>query len=438
MSRFAKRVLLLLVCMMLLVNAALSEGYQFTLLAALDPAQYAGEDRSLWEGAAAFLSATSVTGVVQASDGHFGLSADVTIADGGRKTSVRVHAAGNDTHWRIETPLLGDVPLLVNNASLLEFAVKTNRHLSLPLQRPALLYPYVHTHALGPVFSKIGEAIMPDGEERQVTPEELTALAEWIAAHYEESSALQIWVEAVGTDGDCAHEIAGMLQGLPAYVAAVFPDGLSVTRTGEKLLVCHGETEVASFNRFDGTVQLNLLLPELLVFNLSTHADSVFQTGSLHVASPLLNADLSFSLPSSLPVIYPFYMTLDAEGTLLGGEALHLVLDGEAQGNTILIRQLLPDHSRTAATLTLTLNPVDLPAVAPVDPEDPTLVPVLSMNGDSLAALMAEVRGPLLSGVFDLIRVTPPEACQAAMDLLDDAGVLDVLFTALMNEEGEY
>lgn len=436
--RFAKRVLLLLLCLCLFRGTACAEGVQFTLRATLDPVQYDSEDRSLWEGAAAFLEAAAVSGVLHTDGGQFDLQAALTVSDGSRDAVIALYAAGTDSHWRIGSSLLGETELLLNNAALLEFGVKTNLHLGLPLQRFFLLYPYVHEHALEPVIDRVTSLFRPEGTERLVTAEELAELAAWIAAHYEESSALQLWAEAIGMDADCTHEIAAVFRSLPDYAAAAFPEGLTVACTDSGLTVCHLETEVMSLSRFDGTLRMNLMLPELLTLNLSTHSDSVFRTGSVHVASPLLGADVSYSLPASLPVIYPFYLTVDAQGALLGGDGLHLVLDGEAQGSTIFIRQLLPDRSQVASTLMLTLTQVPSSPVAPVDPEDPELVNVLSVTGDSLAALMADVSRPLLSDAFDLIRVTPPQACQAAMDCLDQAGVLDVLFTALMDGDSEY
>lgn len=152
-----------------------------------------------------------------------------------------------------------------------------------------------------------------------------------------------------GTDAN----IFDALATLPEYVEANFPDGLSIEHTENGVSWQNGEKTVFSYADADGTQVVSLHLPDLVDFSATLRRDALLFTGALSLQSDVLNADVSFSLPASYPVTLPFYAQIDADGMMTGDDGIHLAFEGEAQGDTVIIRRIQPDHSATMMTLTV-------------------------------------------------------------------------------------
>lgn len=432
-----RRVLLLALCAVLALSPAMADGIRFTVSADMDPVQYPVEDRALLEGVAALLDAAAFEGTLLTNDGSFDLSLTMLLEDDEDPLATELRVFGLDSHWGVQSPLLGDATLMLNNLAMLEFGVKANHHLGVPLQQLCLLVPYAHTSALAVIAEALSPLLPQEEGVYTLNPDELNTLAETLTDLAENDRTVRYWIEAIGMASGTDALVYSLLPALPEYLTQAAPDGLTVTRTADSLTWRSGEATLLTMTEADRTTSLNIALPEICTVNATLRDDATFLTGSVHIASPVLNADASFSLPAALPVTFPFYLTLDAEGSLLG-EPLHIFLDGEARGNTLTIKQLLPDHSRTMLTITATLTefiPENLPVYTPADIEG---VNILSATSDSLAALMARVQKPLLTGLFDLLVALPSETVQAAMDLLEDSGILGLLTDAMLGTSGEY
>ena len=63
---------------------------------------------------------------------------------------------------------------------------------------------------------------------------------------------------------------------------------------------------------------------------------------------------------------------------------------------------------------------------------------MLSVNGESLAALMEAIAPTLLPRCIALVAACPAPAVQALMDALDDSGVMPMLTDALRYGYPEY
>ena len=237
-----------------------------------------------------------------------------------------------------------------------------------------------------------------------------------------------------GTDAD----IFDALATLPEYVEANFPDGLSIEHTENGVSWQNGEETVFSYADADGTQVVSLHLPDLVDFSATLRRDALLFTGALSLQSDVLNAQVSFSLPVSYPVTLPFYAQIDADGMMTGDDGIHLAFEGEAQGDTVIIRWIQPDHSATMMTLTVKVIQVAEGTVK-YAPEDVQGTNVLSVDGPALAELMGRIGKPMVRKVTQWLAALPAELVQGAMDAMEDSGLLGTLTDAILNgEAGEY
>lgn len=428
-----RRALCAALCAILLGVPALGEGLRFRVEADLDPALYPKEMRQLLTGVAALLDVLSIEGTLTESEGSFDMDAQLRLGKGEDACVTELRVFGLGSHWGVRSTLLGDTELMVNNSALLPFGLKAREWLGLPLEKAALLAPYVHEDALRGAMEVLSPFFPAENGIYLFSQEELIRCAEAILTLADEDAAFNRWLEATGLYGT-VRAYARLLISVSSYLTP----GLTVTRTDNRLSWDVLFLNVLTLQRKDNTTSLSLNIPTLMSVNGTVRDDATFATGSVHVdVTDGLVAEMSFSIPTALPATLPtFYLTLDAEADFLPAEGLHLVFDGEAHGNTLLIRQLLPDHSYPLLRVTATLTPFEPEALPAYTPEDLTGMNILSVNGDSLAALMREVRWPLMTGVFDLLVAAPPEAVQTLMDVLEDAGVIDLLADAMAGGAG--
>lgn len=434
MRRLLSRAAALGLCALLICTGALADGVRFTVSADLDPVQYAEENRALWEGIAALLDAASFEGTLATNDSSFDLQLTMLTEADGRTLETPLRVYGLDSHWGVESPLLGDTTLMLNNLALLEFGIKANNHLGVPLQQPCLLVPYAHTSALDVLAQTLAPLLPVQESVTFIPPEELAELAAALTETIEYDRTVRCWIEAIGMSSGTDILLYSLLPGLPDYLAQIAPEGLTVTRTADHLSWTSGESVFLSLEEIDRTLLLSVALPEVCSINVNLRRDVSVLTGSLHVESPVLNAECSLSLPLSLPVVIPFLMTLEADGPLVG-EPVHITMDSEVHGDLIILRQLLPDHSRTMCTISLALteyDPEQLPAYTPADVAG---VNILSATSDSLRELMGEIGVPMISGLYDLIVALPARTVQTFMDVLDDSSILDLLTDAMSGSD---
>ena len=266
----------------------------------------------------------------------------------------------------------------------------------------------------------------------------LITCAEEIARLSEDDRALYYYIEAFGLESGTDANIFDALATLPEYVEANFPDGLSIEHTENGVSWQNGEETVFSYAEADGTQVVSLHLPDLVDFSATLRRDALLFTGALSLQSDVLNAQVSFSLPVSYPVTLPFYAQIDADGMMTGDDGIHLAFEGEAQGDTVTIRRIQPDHSATMMTLTVKVIQVAEGTVR-YAPEDVQGTNVLSVDGPALAELMGRIGKPMVRKVTQWLAALPAELVQGAMDAMEDSGLLGTLTDAILNgEAGEY
>ena len=406
----------------LVLSTALGERVTFRLSADIDPVQYPAQERKLAQGLKSLFRLLTVEGDVVASDGSFEARIDLGLTNAPEKTATRI---------RGET-------LMVNQLAWLEFAIKAYNHLDLPLQRVFLwLSPYAHTSAWAGVRQAIADLAAQENDGR-LENTALIACAEEIARLSKDDRALYYYIEAFGLESGTDADIFDALATLPEYVEANFPDGLSIEHTENGVSWQNGEETVFSYAEADGTQVVSLHLPDLVDFSATLRRDALLFTGALSLQSDVLNAQVSFSLPVSYPVTLPFYAQIDADGMIAGDDGIHLAFEGEAQGDTITIRRIQPDHSATLMTLTVKVIQVAEGTVK-YAPEDVQGTNVLSVDGPALAELMGRIGKPMVRKVTQWLAALPAELVQGAMDAMEDSGLLGTLTDAILNgEAGEY
>lgn len=422
----------------LVLSTALGERVTFRLSADIDPVQYPAQERKLAQGLKSLFRLLTVEGDVVASDGSFDARIDLSLTNAPEKTATRIRFFGLDSHWGIQATDLGGETLMFNQLAWLEFAIKAYNHLDLPLQRVFLwLSPYAHTSAWAGVRQSIADLAAQETSGR-LENTALIACAEEIARLSEDDRALYYYIEAFGLESGTDADIFDALATLPEYVEANFPDGLSIEHTENGISWQNGEETVFSYADADGTQVVSLHLPDLVDFSATLRRDALLFTGALSLQSDVLNADVSFSLPASYPVTLPFYAQIDADGMMTGDDGIHLAFEGEAQGDTVIIRRIQPDHSATMMTLTVKVIQVAEGTVK-YAPEDVQGTNVLSVDGPALAELMGRIGKPMVRKVTQWLAALPAELVQGAMDAMEDSGLLGTLTDAILNgEAGEY
>lgn len=422
-----RRTLLLALCLLLAAAPALAEGVRFTIRADIDPVQYASDLRPLMTGLAALLDDAVLEGALVTDSGCFELDAAMTLGSGQDACVTSLRLYGLDSHVGLESSLLGGSALMINSSALLPFGLKARDYTSLPLDTAALLAPYTHVSALQPVAALLAPLFPDTPGSVTLSPAELDALIADLQTLCEENTALNHWLEATELYGT----VDRFCRAYFALPEALHP-ALTIERTDTALTWLADSLPILTLTQQENTTAVTFTIPTMAEFSATLRDDRTFITGSMHADVDGTKADLSFSLPTALPCALPaFYLTLDAESPLLPEEGLRLVFEGESHGNAITIRQLRPEHTYTMMTLTATLTPFTPDTLPAYTPESLTGVNILSVNGDSLRELLVDVREPLLTGLFDLLVAAPPEAVQALMDVLEDAGVVDLITDSL-------
>ncbi len=428
-----RRLLALALACVLLCTGALADGFSYQVDVTIDPMHVDAPYKQWAHALQALLKQLDVQGSVALGENAFDIALQATLHDA-PESPLTLRVYGLDSHWGIESNWLGDTTLMVNQLAWLEFAVKTYHHLDWPLQNAFLcVSPYAHTSA----WKGIGQALAALRQTEQdgvLSRENLHLCAEEIARLAEEDRALYYYIEAIGLASGTNEDIRAALCQLPQVVDAYFPDGLQVERTAQGEIWRHGDEIVYALQVSDTSWQLTVQLPTLGSFSAVINTDAIAAAGTVTLDTTWLTGHVQFSLPTSWPVRFPFFVQLDAQGTLVGSD-VQLALKGEAQGNALTLSFLT--HDEQFMTVKANVTP-DLTQTTPAyTPEDIQGVNVLSVNGPALSALVADIARPLYQGALPWLVHAPAQTIQALMDSLEAHGVMQLLVDALLGVETE-
>ena len=206
-----RRMLALLVCLCLLAPAPVQAeadvtGVRFSLQAQLEPSAFsvASDTLKTLSGLSQLLDAMTLEGTLDRSfTGSFALNAALTLY-GLPETRTELRVFGTDSHWCVQSSLLGDETLMINLLALLEFSIKAYSHLGIPLQRAALLAtPYVHTSAFEALASAWNQVIGAKTGSRTISRAKVLSLAKQMAEIAADARALRSGVQAVALATGC-------------------------------------------------------------------------------------------------------------------------------------------------------------------------------------------------------------------------------------------
>lgn len=443
-----KRTLAILCCLLWLPVAALAqaaEGVRFRLTFDMDAAAYPASVADAMPGVADLLDVLALEGTLARADGGFDLNSSLTLR-GRERSRTELRVFGQEGRWHIRSPLLGGETLTVDLIELAEFAVKGYSHLGIPLQRVAILMPYVHKSGVAALVDAARPTLEGNGS-RVISRDAVRKLAALLAETAAGDRAFRYWSSALFIETGYEELLINALSALPEWVDAfVPPDGIQVTVTdGGEVWAAGDVTLLRRETDRSGVQTLTLTLPPLpdgltLAFDAALQPDGDMRHFSVDVSATdgdgetLLHAHATGTLPAAMPFSRPFSLSWVAEGVMIGDGA-KLYFEGEPTPEGLVLRQVATD---TGAVM-LTVNAALEPCQANFAPEEPAeSVAVLNLNDDSLAALMERIRRPLVRGLLPLIACAPASSCQTLMDLLESSGIFGMLTNGMAEEESAH
>lgn len=382
------RRLLCLLCALALCAAtgwAAAEDADFTLHFTLYPEHFPDAMQPLAGGLAELCEVSVLRGHYAAQGDAFVLSADAEVNGCVLPLDVR----GAPSHWRIASPALGDTALLLNNLALLEFGLKAENHLGIPLQKACLLVPYAHTSAWAVLAEELSPLLPAGDGESVLDGEACLDLLDALIALAETDRTVRCYLDALGIRTDALAELADD-----------FDQGVTVIREGASLRWVAGDVPLMAFEHGETGMTLDASLTGLTIgLEFDTHAED-------------------------------FRFSLEARGALLNEDIL-ICADGMSAPDCLAVTVYNADKAPLVTMQADLASSEGLPfpvfTAASLDG-----VNVLSVSGETLAGLMAEIAPTLLPRCIALIAAIPAQAVQSLMDALDNSGILPLLADALL------
>lgn len=427
-----RRLLILTLCLILAASPALASGLRFSLRVKVDPAACPDVPENLLSGLTSLLEAACLDGTLVTSGDSFELDAALLLGDGANASRTTCRIFGLDSHWGVRSSLLGDAELMVNCAALLPFGQKVRNYTGIPLDAAALLVPYTHTNALTSLLALTAHLFPAEDGKITLTRAEMDALVNEVSRLCDEDPALNLWLETTGL-----YRTAKRYCNAYFSVPELLLPSLTVRRSGNALTWKSGMFTLLDVSQKDGVTTCKFSLP-----TLASAEATLRQTGDTLTCSAAIDMDsLQVTASATLPLrltagTSELSLSLDATSPILPGGSLSLRLSGQTHGNSVTLHLLDPDTSAALATMEGTLIPLTPDSLPHYTPADLTGVNILSVNSDSLRALLSEVKWPLMNGLFDMVNAAPAAAVQTLMDYAEDSGLIDLLLDAMSGGSG--
>ena len=423
--RHLRRLLALLACLMLLASTALAEGMRFRLQAEIVP-----DDSPAADALAQLLAVTALEGTLVTNGDSFDLNASLLVSGDRADSQTDFRLWGTASHWGLRSDLLGDTELMINCAALLPFGQKASEYLDLPLDAAALLAPYTHVDALSSVMAVAAPLFPQENGKTRISRDDLDAIMTEILRLCDEDPALYRYLEVTGLY-DTVMRYGELYFKIPELLLSV----LVVKRNDGSLIWSNGLLTILNIEWNDQEASLDFNLYEGTRITAEAAIRDGQLTGEAAAALHSLQADAALTLPAEIPGgTGDIALTLTVTGSKLDG--LNLSLDGEMQNGSFTLRQIDPQSGTVMLTLTGEVQPWAAEARPNYTPDDLTGMNILSVNSDSLIALLGDVKWPLLTGLTELVAAAPAPAVQSLMDWAEDSGLIDLLADALSGGTG--
>ena len=415
------------------------EAHSYTLRFTMNPDAYPAADQPIVSGLADMLNMLTVSGTYTTDGTAF--DNDMILQLGSHKdTATALRIYGYPDRWWVESNLLGDELLLINNVALLEFGMKAYTHMNMPLQYPLLLInPYVHTSAFEWIAPEWQSTFGGSGS-RTIAFDDLYSLACYISENGEVDRAFLFWVYALTRESGFEYDVLDALYFLPDWVEGVVdPEGIVITVDGNTETWMNGE-EMLFTRTVDGEDESWMLTLPMsdtghiveasfdqtetkLSFTLIVTAYDPGDT--LHVAVEMTQSGEAF------PASGTTTLSVDMTGTMVVSP-VSLRLSSITDGSSFIITQ----SDAVTGMPMLTVSGTQTKAV-PAETGVWTMrasdegVNILSVNDASLASFLGTIIGPMVQGAWPLLVHLPASTFASAYDLLNQYGVLDIVIYSL-------
>lgn len=420
--------------MLLLPSVAWGEdfGMQFALSFSLEDA----DDENI-AALGELLDILTLEGSYALHDDSFDLHTNLQL-ERAEETRTDLYLYGVPSRWYLQSSLLGDQTALFDMVSALEFGIKINAHMDIPLQNLFLLLPYVHQSAFAAMTDAARPILFARETTRSVSKSRLLTLCDTLNELARTDRAFTYWLQSVASLTDdpegVTESVLSIFAGLRDWLNRRVEDGLSIT--------VKGQTETWKLRRitlyertWDETSEhMHFSLPDL-PNGTSWEVDYTLQRADgtadmlltvdavMEDDSPLLHMTLQGSaLPQALPVHAPFALQLSL--TYRDAEEVQLWAQGE--GNNGSVTLCLTDKQGTR----LGINGTVLPWVPEVWPDHVSDTPeawaIFSLYEQTLADFTGQIARPMLLGAIPLLAHAPVKVCTVLMDLATQAGLFEI------------
>lgn len=373
-------------------------------------------------------------------------NAQNSLSMGEREDVLSFRLRGVPSHILVSSPLLGDQQVMLNMLGWLEFSIKANFQMGIPLYQIA---PFISTYANTSAF----EAFLPAWQEtmcaeagsRTISAEDAIALAESIAETAENDRSFSYWLQALLLDSGCDEMVMEYLSMLPDWVASFVDEeeGIQVTAAdGEEIWTTGEET---LFTRNGESWELTLPATEDgYTAALRWTTDEESRTLQLCFGQEDENDILDFTIAlSGLPTedadAGQAVLTIDRTGEMLGETHMRWQADWSreeaAEGTRWQVRAAEINTETNAEMLvisgTLTAyTPDTIPAWTAWDVIDQG-VNIFSVYEDTLTEFVHNIAKPFVQQILPVLAELPYSTYQSLFALMEQFHVLDLLSMSL-------
>ena len=445
MKDFGRRLVALLLCVLLLPVASLSEsadvGYGFDVHFSMDASAYPEADQTLAQGIADTLNMLTLSGTFAMSGSSFDITADMLL-ENDEDTRTSLHLYGTDTHYQLGSSLLGNQELMMNNLALLEFAIKAYNHLGMPLQYPALLIsPYAHTSAFDWIRDEWNRVMHAEEGSRVIAREDVMELAAYAADNAEQDRAFYYWLAALALESGYSDMVLETITELPDWLDGLLDDeGITVTVEDDTETWSSGEEIFFTSTVSDKETTCILTLPMLPDGN-TVEASYAYQQedGSITLSILIANEeeetsmlDASLTLTGwteSLPMDGQVDLAVSLQGEMVPN-ALNLHFTYQAEDGQFTLQQLNTETEAMLLSVQGTLTQQELSAPS-YTAESLNGLNIFSLNDASMKTFVSGVAEPFVKGSIPLLKHLPLSAYETLFSLLDQYGILSMLTSNL-------
>ncbi len=424
------------------------------------------EEDSTIAGFLDLLKQTMIQGTFLASenDGGFDLQCSLKLDSNGLP-ETSIHLYGVEGMMKLESPLWEYEPVLLNIPAALEYGMKLDAHLGIPLQQTLIFYPWISLDAWRSTWENISAVFHTRKTSHQVPLKHVLSLSEKLTDLVYQDRALRYWFETVAGANMAGETLQNAYFALPAWIRSVSLGNawdVNINNDTETWSVS-GNTIVKLINLSDPqNRQIHVYLPgflngEDMHFDFETKRngdtyDSFLSCEFGPADSPMLIGTWNArNLPCTWPAVSAWNVDVDFHGSLLEGisfptlspektltlsmvkDSLGFQIQGDHQSVNLLLNSIpvLTAHISTDVIMT-----PELPVHTFYETDG---VNFFSFNDESLRVFVQNHRSSIIRGLLPILEALPVSTLQGILNALTNSGIFSLmLYPVDESEYGEY